>query len=145
VSEELTEYDARLTQDLKFIKIIDTLSDLSILDAKTSSLILFEIFSQIKKDPPFASQSEANARLKLLLFALNHFEIRNASNRHFIETLTTTLKDKIYEDEKFDEHLSFGEYLLLRDITERLIVIRGDSDQSLQLQINYLERKVFNY
>ena len=58
-----------------FIKIVGKLQDLEILDHKNSSLILFEISNQIKKDVPFKSQEEANIRLSMLLFALNSMEI----------------------------------------------------------------------
>jgi hypothetical protein len=75
---------------------------------------------QVKKEHPFSSKIEANARLKVLLYSLNKFEVKNESNQRFVKQLADLLHNKVYESEAFDEHLDFEEYLVLRDITNRL-------------------------
>jgi hypothetical protein len=108
---------------------------LQILDNKTSSLILFEVVQQIRKEVPFTSQEEANARLRVLLFALQKFEVRNEGNRKFLEGLIALMRNKVYESEAFDEHLDFKEYIVLREITIRLNQIKGGNDEALENQI----------
>lgn len=89
------------------MEIVDKLHDLGIFDQKCASLILFEVATQIKREQPFSSQDEANVRLKMLLFGLKNFEIKNESNRKFLDNLVDVLKTKVYESEAFDEHLDF--------------------------------------
>jgi hypothetical protein len=55
------------------------------------------------------------------------------------------LRDKIYESETFDEHLDFQEYIVLRNISERLLQLKGGQSDELQGQMDYLERKIYNY
>ena len=57
------------------IKIARELEELKIFDNKTGSLLLFEAVQHIRKEKPFLSQDDANARLKMILFALENFEI----------------------------------------------------------------------
>jgi hypothetical protein len=83
----------------------------------------------------------------MLLFSLTNFEIQNESNSKFIDSLSNTLRVKVYENEKFDEFLDYPEYVVLKEITERLIEIKKKHSVTtdLELMVNYLERKIYNY
>lgn len=116
---------------MQLIKIAGALTDLKVFDNKTASLLLFETASYIIKDKPFANQLEANSRLKMLLFALQNFEIENDANRKYIDNLATDLRLRIHDYEPFDEHLNFQEYIILRDITLRINELKGGNDEQM--------------
>ena len=72
----------------------------------------------------------------MLNFALSKFEVKNESNKKFIENLVDTLRNKVYDSESFDEHLDYQEYLVLRDISKQLLMIKGGGKcEKLEAQI----------
>lgn len=77
---------------------------------------------------PFHSEGDASAKLNIVLHTLRSYDFNDPKVFTFLDTFNQVLRNMIYESETFDQYLSVSEYIKLRDISQRIREILGDSE-----------------